>query len=358
MKMLRHWAWPTAAAAFALVLLASPAPAQTHGGTGVLKIKPAARATGMGQAGVALDQRAHSVWWNPALLGGVRGDELSSTIARLVPDLADDVYYLNIAYASEMGDWGGLGVDVMYLAYGETEVVVDENDPGGRFFSSYEFVPSVGFGTKVYGGDPGAALSDIDVGVSLKYVLVDLVPEWAMALVGIDKDGRADAFGADIGLLLRGHLLVPYALGVNVQNLGSDLVFIESDQGDPLPRNLKAGIGCQVYQSDALEIVGAFDFNKALIVYPGRDELEGSPKVGWGNAEQLLNMGAEVSLHNRLHLRAGYVYDPEGEIEAATFGAGLDVGFGNDRTVRFDYSSVPQALDLDRVSYVTVGVQF
>jgi hypothetical protein len=341
----------------AWMVAVTPAGAQTHGGTGVLKIKPAARATGMGQSGVALDQRAHGVWWNPALLAGIREMEISSTVVKLVPDLADDVYYLNIAYADELGDWGGFGIDVMYLSYGKTEAVDQENISHG-FFSSYEFVPVVGFGTKLYGGDPGSAITDIDVGASIKYVLVDLAPEWAMAIVGVDKDGRADAFGVDLGFLMRGELLLPYAIGANVQNLGSKLTFIEADQGDPLPRNLKAGIGIEAYADDVLQIVAAFDFNKALITYPGREQLEGQPKFGWGDARELLNTGFEFSVHDRLHFRAGYVYDPEGEIKAPTFGAGLDVGFGTERTVRFDYSSVPQALDLARVSYLTVGMQF
>jgi len=331
--------------------------AQTHGGTGVLKIKPGARASGMGQSGVALDQRAHSLWWNPALLADVRDPEVSSTLAKLVPDLADDVYYLNIAYASGLGDLGGFGIDVMYLSYGKTEAVDADNISHG-FFSSYEFVPVVGFGTKLYGGEIGSLLSDIDVGVALKYVLVDLAPEWAMAIVGVEKDGRADAFGVDLGLRLRGRLLVPYALGVNVQNIGSELVFIEADQGDPLPRNLKAGLGLQLYDTETFNVVGTFDVNKALIDYPGREELEGQPTFGWGEAQELLNAGAELSVHNRLHFRFGYVYDPEGEIEAATFGAGLDVNFGPERTIRFDYSSVPQALDLARVSYLSVGMAF
>jgi len=336
---------------------APPAEAQTYGGTGVLKIKPGGRATGMGQSGVALDQRAHSIWWNPAALAGLAGTELSSTVAKLVPDLADDVYYLNIAYASELGGWGGFGVDVMYLSYGKTEAVDNENISHG-FFSSYEFVPAVGFGTRVHGGRPGSIIGDIDVGVSLKYILVDLAPEWAMAIVGVEKDGRADAFGVDLGFRMTGQLGVPYAVGFNVQNIGSELVFIEADQGDPLPRNLKAGIGVQAYQGEALGIVASFDVNKALITYPGRDELEGQPRFGWGEAKELLNAGVEFSIQSRLHFRAGYVYDPEGEIEAATFGAGLDVGFGNERVVRFDYSSVPQALDLEDVSYLSVGVLF
>jgi len=354
-----------------LCLLASSALAQTHGGTGILKIKPGARATGMGQAGVALMQRGQSVWWNPALLAQTQGREVSSTVVKLVPDLADDVYYLNLAYTQSLGDVGGVGFDLMYLSYGRTEAVDDEGTSFG-FFSSYEAVPTIAFGTRLI-GDPaqplggGGLLSAFDVGLALKYVWVDLAPEWAMSIVGVDKDGKADAWAVDLGALMQGSLPIPslsggdlpYALGVNVQNLGSRLVYIEADQGDPLPRNLKAGLGLELYGSEALRVTGVLDFNKALIKYEAREVIDNPPRFGWGDMQELYNGGMEVSLHDKLHFRFGYVHDPEGEIESLTFGAGLDVAFGGgSKLVRFDYSSGPQALDLDRVNYLTVGVHF
>jgi len=359
MRRLR-WGFLGLVVAAALLSTTLTAHAQTHGGTGILKIKPGARATGMGQAGVALGQRAHSVWWNPALLASLERQEISSTVAKLVPDLADDVYYLNFAYGSSFGDWGGFGVNVMYLSYGETEAMPEEGGESPGTFRSYEFVPVIGAGLKLIEGDPESALAGLDVGMSIKYIWVDLAPAWAMAVAGIEnKDGRADAFGVDIGMAMRGRLFLPYALGINVQNFGSDLVFLDADNADPLPRNLKVGIGLWVLQSDAVEIVAVFDFNKALIDYPEHSypSDDQRPKIGWGGMKELLNGGAEITLQDRLHFRLGYVHDPEGEIEAMTFGAGLDVGFGSARTVRFDYSSIPQALDLARVSYLSVGVQ-
>ena len=358
-------------AATLLWLCPPAADAQTHGGTGILKIKPCARATGMGQAGVALPQRGQSVWWNPALLAQAHSREVSTTVVKLVPDLADDVYYLNLAYSQSLGDVGGIGFDLMYLSYGKTEAVDEEGTSYG-FFSSYEAVPTVAFGTRLI-GDPmapwgsGGLLGALDIGVALKFVWVDLAPEWAMSIVGVEKDGQADAWAVDLGTLVQGTLPfpslsgdpLPYALGVNVQNLGSKLVYIEADQGDPLPHNLKAGLALEFYSSNALRATGVFDFNKALIDYESPEvDIETAPKLGWGAMEQLLNAGVELSIQERLHFRVGYVHDPEGEIESLTFGAGLDVAFGRGRMVRFDYSSVPQALDLDRVSYLTVGVLF
>jgi hypothetical protein len=345
------------AAVLTIGLGAAPAVAQTYGGTGVLKIKPAGRATGMGQAGVALFQRAHSVWWNPALLAQVGGAEISTTVAKLVPGLADDVYYLNLAYSQYLEGWGGVAAEIMYLSYGKTEAVDIEGKSWG-FFNSYEFVPTVGFGTRLIGGDAGSPLSGLDVGIALKYVWVDLAPEWAMEIVGVQKDGKADAFAVDLGLLLAGEMLLPYAIGVNVQNLGTTLVYIEADEGDPLPRNLKGGVALELYNSEMLGVIAVLDYNKALIDYPDSDEQEARPQFGWGNTKELLNCGMEISFYDKLSLRAGYVDDPEGEIQAMTFGAGLDVGLGGNKVIRFDYSSVPQALDLDRVSYLSVGVLF
>jgi Type IX secretion system protein PorV len=358
-------------------LVAEPASAQTHGGTGILKIKPGARATGMGQAGVALDQRAHSIWWNPALLARIESHDISSTMVKLVPDLADDVYYLNIGYSSVLEGWGGFAFDLMYLSYGKTEATNSEGESFG-FFSSYEMVPSAGFGTRLLGPD-GSSMDGIgffghlDVGVSVKYVLVDLAPEWAMDIVGEHKDGKADAFAVDAGILMDGVIPfggglwpngMPWSFGLNFQNMGSKLVYIEADQADPLPRNLKAGIGLELYRSPGLTLTTAIDFNKSLIVYDTAS-YEMQTKLGWADMEQLLNMGAEISIQNRFHGRLGYVHDPEGEITSMTFGVGLDLDVSSfrflgegEKMVRFDYSSVPQALDLDRVSYLTVGVAF
>lgn len=339
------------------IVLLPAADGQTYGGTGVLKIKPAARATGMGQSGVALYQRAHSIWWNPALLAQVGNAEGALTVAKLVPGLADDVYYMNVAGAKYLEGWGGIAASIMYLSYGQTEAVDTEGTSWG-FFTSYEFVPSVGFGTQLIGGPPGSILTELDVGIALKYVWVDLAPEWAMEIVGVQKDGRADAFAVDLGLIWAGELLIPFSLGINAQNIGSTLVYIEADEGDPLPRNLKAGLAAELYGSEMIRVIVTFDYNRALIEYPNAAQLEARPKFGWGNTEELINSGVEISFYDRLNFRAGYVDDPEGEIQAPTFGAGLDVNVSEDYLLRFDYSSVPQALDLERVHYMSLGVLF
>ncbi len=361
---MKAWMTTTALALMLAAGLAAPVGAQTHGGTGVLKIKPGARATGMGQAGVALPQRALSIWWNPALLAQNQGREVSSTIAKLVPDLADDVYYLNLGGAMTLEGWGGVGFDLMYLSYGQTEAVNEEGESFG-YFSSYELVPTLGFGTRLMGdpdvawGETGNVLEAVDVGFSLKYVWVDLAPGWAMEIVGERKDGQASAVAADLGAMLQGTVSIfPYALGVNIQNLGSKLVYIDADAGDPLPRNLKAGMAVQLYRTEAITATAVFDYNKSLIVYK-EEGYEVTTNFGLGEMKELLNMGAEFSIKDRINARLGWVNDPEGEIEAMTYGIGLDLPLsGGSKVLRFDYSSVPQALDLDRVHYLSLGVLF
>ena len=358
-----------------LAFSADDVSAQTYGGTGILKIKPGARATGMGQAGVAVGQRAHSIWWNPALLARTQKKDVASTIVKLVPDLADDVYYLNFGYTSNIEGWGGIAFDMMYLSYGKTPATGEDNTYHGDF-SSYEIVPALGFGTRVIGdSDPNAAsagvIGNFDVGVSVKYILVDLAPEWAMAVVNEDKDGRADAFAVDFGGILDGRLPILgehgtyYSFGVCLQNLGSELVYIDADQADPLPRNLKVGLGLELYNSPGMTLTAVADFNKSLIKYSTKDNYVLDTGIGWADMVGLWNYGAEVAIQNRFYGRLGYIDDPEGDITNFTFGIGLDldissIGFlgeGN-KLFRFDFSSVPQAEELDRVSYLTLGVEF
>ncbi len=353
------------------------AEAQTYGGTGILKIKPGGRASAMGQAGVAVSQRAHSVWWNPALLGVASEKELSSTFAQLVPDLADDVYYLNFAGVYPVTD-AALAVDVMYLTYGSTLATKESGDTVGSF-NSYEFAPVLGVGLKVAGvpfGEGGQELG-IYAGLAAKYVWVDLVPGWVLDELDFGEhaaDGaQADAVGLDVGFLGRIEDLVPgtveaLSVGANVQNLGTELSYISGGASDPLPRNLKAGVALELFDGDPARVTLAFDYNKSLTKW---DVGTTSPpdsasqedvrrfktafKFGWSSYKPLLNAGMEVSVaQDLLNLRLGYIHDPEGEITAFTFGGGLNVSLGS-TLLRFDYSSIPQAKGLDRVSYISVG---
>jgi hypothetical protein len=329
-----------------LALLAGAASAQSAGGAACLQITPGARADGMGRAFVALPTDATANWWNPAALAEQRGHVISLMHAQLVPDLASDVYYENLGYAMNLPGWGGIGASLIYLTYGKSTAVDADGVVKGDF-TSYEFSPQISIGTEI--------ISGFSAGATLKYVNIDLAPDWALNL-GADLPGgpgagKGDSFGADLAVLLRTKDLapsfpVPINIGVNVQNLGPKITFISADNADPMPRLLKAGIGVQFLDTPDFKGLAAYDFNKSLV---------------YSDEKPVHNTGMELTYRDFVSGRIGYIYDKQGDIRDPTFGVGFvlnlpSLGTGGGITV--DYASVPQARVLDRVNKFSLSFRF
>ena len=331
---MRHFGWVVAALFAASAWLAPDAEAQTTSGAQSLNITPGARADAMGRAFVALPDDATANWWNPAALAWRRDKVVSLMHAKLVPDLADDVYYEFLGYSMYLPGWGGIGGSIVYLGYGESEAV----DPGGQVlgnFTSYEISPQLSIGTELA---PGLA-----AGMTLKYVYVDLAPRWAT------EDGVAgtgDTFAADLALFWRVKPMaalgnIPINLAVNVQNLGPDISYIDQNAADPIGRNLKVGIAARLIGGSGkdIDVIGSYDFNKSLI-----NQYDETP---------IHNVGAELAYRQQFALRGGYIRDKDGDIIDYTAGAGFEIG-------RFtvDYASVPQARTLGRVNKFSISYNF
>jgi len=133
-----------------------------------LSIPPTGRANGMGEAYVALADDATATWWNPGGLGFLDKKQVSMTYGKLVPDLADDVFYTYPTYSTPVKDWGTFGFGLVYLSYGSSEGT-DISGASTGSFSSYEMAPTISYGTKF--GDR------LGVGANFKYVLVQLSPD-------------------------------------------------------------------------------------------------------------------------------------------------------------------------------------
>jgi hypothetical protein len=324
-------------------LWAGPTLAQTAGAAS-LSLTPGARADGMGRAFVALPTDAASNWWNPAGLAYEKGRVFTLMHTQLVPDLADDVYYENLGYAMHLPGWGGIGASLVYLGYGKSMATREDGIELGMF-TSYEISPQVHIGTEVMKG--------LAAGLTLKYVYVNLAPSWATP---DGKPGTGDTFAADIGVLLRLRDMVPtfpmpVNFGVNVQNLGPNIAYIDEDQSDPIGRNVKIGVGAQVLNLPKLTGIIAYDFNKSLVVLEDRS---GHRSM---SDQPIHDVGAEITYGEFVSARAGYIYDKQGDIRDPTFGVGFLISLGSNN-LGFDYASVPQAKVLDRVNKFSITFRF
>lgn len=292
-------------------------------GTGrSLDIQPGARQNGMGATGVAIADDATGVtWWNPAGLGFVTKSAVDLTYAQLVPGLATDVSYNYITFVKPTAGWGAFGIGLVFLSYGTSEGTDPFGNPTGSFTSN-EVSPAISYGTKL--------LPDLSVGASLKYIRIQLAPQ--------SQSGVGATFGLDLAALYR----VPAArlnFGVNVQNLGPSVTFINEDERSPLSRNVKAGLAWEAYSQEGLKVLLAGDFDQSLVT----------------DAFWQMHGGVELRYSDQIAGRVGYYHDPLGQLEGLTYGIGL--GW---KGLEVDFGSIPQAKGsgLPNVSKLTLGYRF
>ncbi len=290
-----------------------------------LDIQPGGRENGMGAAGVALVGEGSEIsWWNPAAMGFVKNPAVGMSYVQLVPGLANDVNHTYLSYVSPVQGAGAIGVGLVFLSYGQSDNT-DGNGVVKGTFNSYEVSPAVFWGTKV--------LPDFSFGLGLKWIRIQLAPS--------NLQGVGQTFGVDVAGLYR----IPAAhlnLGLNVQNLGPSVTFINEDQKSPLTRNVKVGAAWEAVSSGQFHATAVADFNQCLVT----------------KAFKTYNGGAEIKYQDptlSLAGRMGYYYDPAGSINGLTYGLGLAWN-----SLVLDFGSIPQAKDsgLPNVNKITLGYHF
>jgi hypothetical protein len=309
--------------AAALLAAAVAAHAQVSvGGAQSLYIQPGARPAGMGDCYVALAADASACSWNPAGLAFLESRfNITLMHTQLVPDW-EDVYYEYAAYAQRVEGLGTVAGSLIYLTYGK-QIATDPDspDPIGEF-NSYEVIPSIAYGTTI--GD------NLAVGLNLKFVHVDLAPA---QFTQDQQKGAGSTFAADFGVLYRmqdGRL----NLGGALQHLGPRIAYIDEEQSDPLPRNLKVGASYAVVADEMNDLTVCAEFNKSLVIV----EDIADPSIG-----VILGAGAEYRYYDLFAVRGGYVHDEDGEVKGLAFGMGLKY-----KNLAFDVANVPQAEGLKR----------
>ncbi len=342
----------TLVAALAAALTPSAALAGSTAGAASLQIPPDARAEGMGRFFNAVSDDAFAPWWNPAGLAFMRGWNAGLMHTKLVPDLADDVYYEYLGVSNYIEGWGGVAGTFTYLNYG-TSTATDADAGTLGDFSSYEFSPSVALGT--------AILPTLGVGANLKLVHVSLAPEKYAG----QGAGSGTSFAVDVGALYRlerpvdnlagmGAGTMTFGLGATVANLGPNISLTAGRQSDPMPRNLKVGFSVGGKVPNAYSLLLGASVEKSLVFTDFQpDTTKTNAPSFYDKHEVLLSGGLELGIMDMVFGRLGYIYDDPGEIKDFTFGAGFRL-----KEFGLDFASIPQATDLDRVSKFSVVVAF
>ena len=77
-----------------------------------------------------------------------------------------------------------------------------------------------------------------------------------------------------------------HSFGLLVQNIGPPVAFIDAEQADPAPTNMKFGIYSRLYQDDNNSLHLMFDANKLLVATYTEMDWNGDGKIGNGFTEE------------------------------------------------------------------------
>lgn len=316
-----------------LGIFATKAAAVSEAGVLFLMISPGARAAGMGEAFVAIADDATAVYWNPAGLAFQTGHEITAMHTNWLPQFGSDLYYDFLAYRQNLEGIGAIGANVTYLHLGE-QVRTDEFGNELGTFNSYEFALTASYGTRIS--------ENMAVGLSLRFIRSSLSDAGA----GTEKgSGKASVFAIDLGWLYKANFLRGLSFGANLSNLGPKIAYIDADQADPLPTNLRIGAAYKIIDSEFNRLTVAMDFNKLLVVRHKDGTSDPFYKAllsAWTDQgarqelkEVIATVGAEYWYSNMIALRTGYHWDEIGKTNYATFGFGLKYAL-----YRFDFGYV------------------
>jgi len=334
--------------------LALPDRAAAQGESAVpfLLIAPNSRASGIGEGGTGVVDDASAIFWNPGELAFLNGHEVTFTAARWLPQFnLSDLYYYYQNYRGYFDEIGGtLSESITYLNLGEFQVTNSSGPTVIDKFKSYEYAVTLGYATK--------ATDELGVGLNLRFIHSALSP------IGTEKEqgtGISSTVSADIAMMYRPLVLdVPllgdigkkFTLGVNLSNLGPKITYIDAAQADPLPTNLRLGLGYKVIEDEYNSLTASVDFSRLLV--RRYNDSTGTPPdsppksliTAWGDGglkKVIVSGGLEYwyGSPRLLAIRVGYFDESKdyGNRKFLTFGAGIRYDlFGFD----FSYISAPE----------------
>jgi hypothetical protein len=299
-----------------LVLLALTIPlllqGTSFGGAGktggqFLKIDPSARAAAMGGAFAGFADDVFSLYSNPAGLARLEKAELATTFLRYFAD----INYGFVGYASQVRDVGVLGFGYTYLLVDGIEKR-DVNETRLGTFNAKDTGITVAYARQ----DAFPSLiEDLAVGGSVKVVSAEI--DQTIAYTG----------ALDLAAQYRPFEGLTTSLGVH--NISPGIRF--KDVTDPLPLNLRFGLGYQGIKDVAL----GFEIDEYLV-----------------DNKFYAAIGGEYWLVEQLALRGGYRFGYDASLGS---NVGLSAGLGfRIWSVGLDYAFVPfgELGDTHRITFM------
>lgn len=314
-------------AALALLSLSVFAPpAQAQSGALFLLVPFGARAVGQGEAAVADSSLGtEGIWWNPA--GAARGAkrEVSVHHSQTFAAVSDMIAFM--VPSKVLGTFSG----AFYLVnYGDLPITTGPDVQVGTV-STHNYMAALSYASAV-----GSRFS---AGLTYKFLML----RFACSGVCIDIPPTSGSSSAlDLGVQYRVPVGIPMVVGASLRNLGPPLQVKDSEQADPLPRQLQIGVRTRVplrfleRNESSLDLMADYKNAAALGGFAG-------------------GAGAVLGYREEFFLRLGYYLQP-GEGGGPSIGIGAARGdVSIDLARRFDEFSSQVG---ETPTYISLRVRF
>lgn len=304
----------------------------------VLKFNVGPRAIGMGGAFTSVADDILSTYWNPSGTASITSNEVFFNHTDLYLDIKHDY----AAFATNLSDFGTVGLFVSVLSMDEMEVRTIENPEGtGEFFDAGALVVGLNYSRFL--------TENFSIGFNFKYVNESI---WHMS---------ANGFALDVGTLYKIPILNEFRIAASISNFGTKMQLsgrdvtktiasgstgrdilnanLELDHFD-LPLLFRFGVSADLLKSESSRLTLAVD-----AVHPN-------------DHSEYINSGLEYSWNEILFIRGGYnsLFETDSE-KGLTVGFGLNYRLIDAIKIKLDYAYQDFGR-LNSVHYFSFGIKF
>ncbi|MEC7263461.1 MAG: type IX secretion system outer membrane channel protein PorV [Bacteroidota bacterium] len=226
-----------------------------------LTIAADARASGMGDMGVATSFDAYSQQWNPAKYAfATQKMGVGVSYTPYLETIVNDVSLLNATFYNKLNDRSAFAFGLRYFGLGEIELrqTIDQE---ATLVKPNEFALDGSYSLKLS--------QSFSMAVAGRFISSNLRFQ-----DGTQDSKAANAFAVDVAGFYRSPEIAysnfdgRWRLGFNISNIGGSLQYDEGGQKNFLPTNLKVGTGFDfIFDQDNVLAINT-EFNKLLVPTP------------------------------------------------------------------------------------------
>ena len=345
-----------------------------------LLISSDARASGLGEQGVATSVDNFSQHWNPSkYIFSENSSGVAFSYTPYLSKLVNDIFLANVSYYNKISERSSWSASLKYFSLGDIDILqnpldipIIENPNEFTLDASYSLRLSESFAMSVSGR---FLMSDV------KLQTLDSETEAATS-VAVDISGyyQSDlkSYNSFDGIL---------RAGFNISNIGPKMKYSKVSGGTEsyIPTNLRLGSGFEFIFDSNNSLALTLEVNKLLVPSPSEEVLNSNgevvayrqPDIGFlqgifksfgdapdGIAEEIKELtyalGLEYSFDNSFFIRSGYF--SEHELKGSRKFITIGTGFKTDRNLSIDLSYLISTSDvispLENTIRLSLGFNF